>query len=162
MKQAQWWRGTRGEWFVVIQALILALVVLGPRTLTGLPAWPAALANIAGWVGLLMLAAGGVTSVIAALHLGPNLTPLPHPKDSATLIESGLYGIVRHPIYFALIVMAVAWALFVQGTLTLLYAALLVAFFDIKARREEKWLARRFPAYEDYSRRVKKLIPYIY
>lgn len=147
---------------MVAQGLILALVVLGPRTLPGLPPWPTALANIAGWVGLIMLAAGGTMSVIAALHLGPNLTPLPHPKDSATLIEGGLYGLVRHPIYFALIVMAFAWALFVQGTLTLLYAGLLLVFFDIKARREEKWLARRFPAYQDYAKRVKKLIPFVY
>ena len=44
----------------------------------------------------------------------------------------------------------------------LLWAALLVVFFDIKSRREEAWLAARFPAYADYRRRVRKLIPFIY
>ena len=43
-----------------------------------------------------------------------------------------------------------------------LWAALLLVFFDIKSRREEAWLVARFPAYADYRRRVRKLIPFIY
>lgn len=158
----KWLGGKRGEWYVLVQGMLLALVVLGPRTWPGLPPWPPAIASLAGWAGLLLLLAGGMVSIVAALHLGPNLTPLPHPKDNAVLVESGLYRAVRHPIYFALIVMAIGWALFVQGWLTLAYAAILFAFFDIKARREEAWLDARFPAYADYRRRVKKLIPFVY
>ena len=78
------------------------------------------------------------------------------------LIESGLYAWVRHPIYCGIILAAFGWALYVQGALSLLWAALLVVFFDIKSRREEAWLAARFPAYADYRRRVRKLIPFIY
>ena len=82
--------------------------------------------------------------------------------DDATLIESGLYGWVRHPIYCGLILAAFGWGLLVQGWLTLLWAAVLLIFFDIKSRREEAWLLARFPAYADYRRRVRKLIPFIY
>jgi protein-S-isoprenylcysteine O-methyltransferase Ste14 len=39
---------------------------------------------------------------------------------------------------------------------------LLLVFFDIKSRREEAWLLARFPAYRDYRRRVRKLMPFIY
>ena len=35
-------------------------------------------------------------------------------------------------------------------------------FFDIKSRREERWLMARFPAYASYRKRVRKLIPLIY
>ena len=98
----------------------------------------------------------------AVLRLGRNLTPLPHPKDSCELVEHGLYAWVRHPIYCGIILAAFGWALYVQGVLSLLWAALLVVFFDIKSRREEAWLAARFPAYADYRRRVRKLIPFIY
>jgi len=37
-----------------------------------------------------------------------------------------------------------------------------LAFFDAKSRREEQWLAARFPAYSTYCQRVRKLIPGIY
>ena len=58
--------------------------------------------------------------------------------------------------------MAIGWAIFVQGWLTLAYSAMLVLFFDVKSRREEAWLTQRFPDYLDYQRRVRKLIPFIY
>jgi protein-S-isoprenylcysteine O-methyltransferase Ste14 len=57
---------------------------------------------------------------------------------------------------------ALAFALSVQGWLTLFEAAALAVFFDIKSRREEVWLGEHFPNYEDYRRRVRKLIPFIY
>jgi protein-S-isoprenylcysteine O-methyltransferase Ste14 len=160
MKPHPWWKGRRGEWYVALQAALFALVVFGPRGAT--PAWPAGLAAGAGFAGLALIAAGAAISVAAVFHLGRNLTPLPHPKDDATLIESGLYGWVRHPIYCGLILAAFGWALFVQGALTLLWALVLLVFFDIKSRREEAWLLARFPAYADYRRRVRKLIPFIY
>jgi protein-S-isoprenylcysteine O-methyltransferase Ste14 len=35
-------------------------------------------------------------------------------------------------------------------------------FFDLKARREERWLRERFADYDDYARRVKRFIPGFY
>lgn len=70
--------------------------------------------------------------------------------------------LARHPIYGGVILLAFGWALWVQGTLTLLWALVLTVFFDVKSRREELWLIARFPAYADYRRRVCKLLPFIY
>jgi len=109
-----------------------------------------------------LLLAGLAVCLVAAFHLGSNLTPLPHPRDDARLVVSGLYRFVRHPIYFGVLLMAFGWALYVQGWLTLGYAGLLVVFFDLKARREEAWLLKRFPEYADYRKRVRKLIPFVY
>jgi protein-S-isoprenylcysteine O-methyltransferase Ste14 len=53
------------------------------------------------------------------------------------------------------------WALFVQGWLTLGYAALLAVFFDIKSRREEKWLMAKYVGYAGNQKRVRKLIPFV-
>jgi protein-S-isoprenylcysteine O-methyltransferase Ste14 len=77
-------------------------------------------------------------------------------------VETGPYGWVRHPIYSGLILAAFGWALIAQGWLTLLWAVVLLVFFDIKSRREERWLMARFPAYASYRKRVRKLIPLIY
>jgi protein-S-isoprenylcysteine O-methyltransferase Ste14 len=35
-------------------------------------------------------------------------------------------------------------------------------FFDLKSRREEAWLLGAYPAYADYRRRVRKLVPLVY
>ncbi|KON80644.1 isoprenylcysteine carboxylmethyltransferase family protein [Azoarcus sp. PA01] len=160
-KQA-WWRGRRGEWFVVVQAILFALILFGPRTAPGLPRWPETAAAVMSVVGVLLIAAGLAMSVAAALHLGANLTPLPRPREHATLVVTGPYRWVRHPIYCGLILMAVGWALFIHGWLTVIYAAVLGLFFDIKSRREERWLVERFPHYTGYQQRVRKLIPFIY
>ncbi|BEI40751.1 hypothetical protein PHIN9_06820 [Polynucleobacter sp. HIN9] len=47
----------------------------------------------------------------------------------------------------------------------LVYLAVAVAlliFFDLKSRKEEEWLLEKFPNYQDYRQRTKKLIPLIY
>lgn len=162
MKRAPWWKGHRGEGYVAIQALLFGLILFGPTGKDALPPWPAALAAPAKACGLALLVAGVAGSVAAAIGLGRNLTPLPHPRDDCQLVETGLYGWVRHPIYCSLILAGLGWALFVQGWLTLAWACLLFVFFDIKSRREEAWLMARFPAYAAYRLRVRKLIPFIY
>ena len=112
--------------------------------------------------GAIVIAAGALIAVAGALSLGRNLTPLPHPIDSATLVEGGAYKLVRHPIYSGLCLAAIGWALWCNSVITLLCAAVLFLFFDIKSRREERWLMERFANYADYRRRVKKLIPFLY
>ena len=162
MADQPWWRGARGEWYVVIQVFIFLLIVAGPRNPPGWPAWPEPWASVATVVGVVLIVAGGALAVAGALRLGSNLSALPYPKDGAPLVETGPYRIVRNPIYSGLILAAFGWGLFVHGWLTLLYAAVLFAFFDIKLRVEERWLCQRFPEYAEYEKRVKKLIPWVY
>jgi protein-S-isoprenylcysteine O-methyltransferase Ste14 len=158
----RWWRGARGEWYVAAQLVLMAAVFLGPRTLPGLPAWPETVARIARLAGAVLMPAGGGLLLAGVLRLGANLTPLPYPRSNATLVQSGPYRIVRHPMYAGGIVLAYGWALVVHGWLTLGYATVLLIFLDIKSAREERWLAEKFPEYADYQRRVRKLIPFIH
>ena len=81
---------------------------------------------------------------------------------SAVLLEQGAYRFVRHPIYSGILQLAIGWALFVNGWLTLLYTAILFMVFDRKLRREEEILRRTFPGYTAYAARVRRLIPFIY
>jgi protein-S-isoprenylcysteine O-methyltransferase Ste14 len=137
----------------------MALVFFGPRTGGGLAAWRLPFARVVG--GGLMLG-GGTLLLAGAIWLGRALTPLPYPKPGAGLVETGPFALVRHPIYGGGLVLALGWALFVQGWLTLGYVAVLFAFLDVKSRREERWLAEKFPTYAAYQRRVRKLIPFVY
>jgi protein-S-isoprenylcysteine O-methyltransferase Ste14 len=162
MNDKPWWTGSRGEWYVVAQFGIFALVALGPRELAGLSRWGAPWSGMSLIAGLGLGLAGGALALAGLVHLGRNLTALPHPKDDATLVEGGAYGLVRHPIYSGLILASFGWALIVSSPLTLLYAGVLLLFFDIKSRREERWLSAKFSAYLTYQRRVRKLIPFVY
>jgi protein-S-isoprenylcysteine O-methyltransferase Ste14 len=157
-----WWKGARGEWLVVAQVVLIGLVFLGPRSWLGQPAWAFPFPHACRVVGGVLMIGGGVLFLAGLVRLGPSLTPLPYPKDGADLVQTGPYGLVRHPIYGGGICLALGWALYVQGWLTLGYVIVLFLFLDAKSRREEKWLAEKFPTYATYQRRVRKLIPFIY
>ncbi len=161
MQSTPWYRGTRGEWYVVVQFILLGLVLVGPW-LVAEPAWPAPWSWLARALGLALLAVGIALAGLGVTGLGRNLSPLPEPKAGAALVETGLYGWVRHPIYSGLIAGCLGWALFHHSPLTLALAAVIFVFFDIKARREERALAQRFPQYQRYRQRVRKFIPFIY
>jgi protein-S-isoprenylcysteine O-methyltransferase Ste14 len=157
-----WWKGAHGEWLVVAQVALIALVFFGPRTVSCLPAWPFFFAIVWRIVGGCLMVAGGTLLLVGGLRLGPGLTPLPYPKDSAQLIETGPFALVRHPMYAGGLILALGWALCVRGWFTLGYVIILFFFLDWKSTREERWLAEKYPTYGDYRKRVRKLIPFIY
>jgi protein-S-isoprenylcysteine O-methyltransferase Ste14 len=162
MARTPLWKNSRGEWYVVGQFVLLLLVGAGPRAFSGLPAWNATFAQTAFAVGALFLLFGAYMAVWGMIALGDNLTPVPFPKDGGTLVESGPYRIVRHPIYSGLVFASFGWGLLVHGWLTILYAALLFVLLDVKSRREERWLMDRFSGYAAFRKRVRKLIPFLY
>jgi protein-S-isoprenylcysteine O-methyltransferase Ste14 len=157
-----WWKGPRGEWFVLAQIVLIGLVFLGPRTLFGQPSWPFPFPHALPVAGFVLMACGGALFFAGAFNLGRNLTPLPYPKDDDELIQSGAYALVRHPMYGGGLILALGWALSVQSWLTLLYVLALFVFLDVKSRREEKWLAEKFPEYAAYKRRVRKFVPFVW
>jgi protein-S-isoprenylcysteine O-methyltransferase Ste14 len=162
MAEAPWWKGTRGEWYVVAQVGIFLVVLFGPRNLPGWPPWQPPYSQLASAVGAVLIVAGAALAVAGVARLGRNLTALPYPKDGAPLVETGPYRIVRNPIYSGLVMAAFGWGLWVNGWLTLGYALALFVFFDVKSRLEERWLCEKYPAYSAYQQRVRKLIPWVY
>ena len=162
MSDTRWWRGTRGEWYVVAQVAFIVLVLFGPRTWPGgvLLSFPDPwLASIAG---VALIASGLVLMTAGGLHLGRNLTPFPRPTATSTLVETGPFHLVRHPMYSGGFLIAFGWAIWVRGPLTIGYAVLVFVFLDIKSRREEQWLRETFAGYSKYQTRVRKLIPFVY
>jgi protein-S-isoprenylcysteine O-methyltransferase Ste14 len=105
---------------------------------------------------------GGLGSLWALGGLGRHLSMLPHPKDGAPLVLTGAYAWVRHPIYVFVLLLGGGWALAWRSAAAGAAWAALALLFDLKARREERLLAERFPAYEAYRRRVARFIPHLY
>jgi protein-S-isoprenylcysteine O-methyltransferase Ste14 len=162
MTPAPWWKGTRGEWFVIVQMVLFGLIALAPLAQWGAPGWLAPWGLAARGVGLALGLAGGLLALAGLLGLGRNLSALPHPKDDAEMVEHGPYRLVRHPIYGGLLLGAFGWGLLANSGLTLALAAALLVLFELKTRREEAQLVNKFPAYAGYQRRARKFFPFIY
>jgi len=154
--------GSRGEGYVITQLVVMALVVFGPSTVPGMPAWPTSIARAASASGITLIVIGIALAVAGIATLGRNLSALPRPKHGATLVERGPYRLVRHPMYAGAALAAIGWALVSHGWLTIAYAALLFGFFALKARREERWLRNEVAGYTHYQQHVRRLIPFIY
>ena len=66
---------------------------------------------------------------------------------------------MRHPLYLALIVLALALCIGWNTMVHWLAAAALVLILDVKARREERLLRARFGEYDAYAARTSRLVP---
>jgi protein-S-isoprenylcysteine O-methyltransferase Ste14 len=77
------------------------------------------------------------------------------------LVTSGLYRVVRHPIYWGLLTAMLGTAL-VDNLLGLIVVGVLVAYFYYCGTVEERNLTATFPrAYPEYRGRTKMLIPFL-
>lgn len=151
--------GPRGEGWVALQFALLGAI--GVAALAG-PAWGDPARTVTTIVGFALAIVGLGMATLGLRDLGSNLTPLPYPRAAARLVDTGIYGRVRHPIYGGIIVGALGWGLATASIVALVLAGILVMFFVLKSRREEAWLAARFPEYPAYRRRTHALIPFLF
>jgi protein-S-isoprenylcysteine O-methyltransferase Ste14 len=151
--------GRRGEGWVVLQ-LLLFVAVIGAGFLTPLWSGPARAAGAIAGLALIIFGVGLVTAGI--LGLRQQLTAYPRPVPGGRLIEDGVFGLVRHPMYGGLVIAALGWGLVMASPMALAGALVLGVFFDLKSRREETWLAEQFAGYAAYRRRTRRLIPWLY
>jgi protein-S-isoprenylcysteine O-methyltransferase Ste14 len=144
--------GRRGQgWLYIQQLLIIAVVgccIAGPR-------WPGAVRMPLHVIGVAGLALGAAMLIASFLALGESFRTLPEPLPGAALKQGHLYGLVRHPIYGAIIVLGFAGSA-AYSPLALLPAAALVPVLVGKSMVEERWLADAHPEYAAYRRRVRR------
>jgi len=119
------------------------------------------------------LAIGVLSSVCALLGLGiaiaarrtlaGNWSGSVTFKEDHTLITTGIYGYMRHPIYTGVLMMFIGTALLV-GTLGALMGFLTLCLsLWFKLKQEEALMRRHFPRdYPGYAERVKALVPYVF
>ena len=84
-------------------------------------------------------------------------------QEGQKVIDTGLYGIVRHPMYFATLFLFLAMPL-ILGSLGALLIFLMYPFIIVKRLLgEEKVLTRELAGYAEYKEKVKyRLIPFIW
>jgi protein-S-isoprenylcysteine O-methyltransferase Ste14 len=128
--------------------LILAYRKPAPLLFTPRPA-----TTIMAWLLLLL---GSVLMIWALALLGIRSF---RPTGQDTLVCTGIYNFVRHPIYSGLLIDFIALALQRPAAPVLLACALGWAYANIQARCEELDLVRRIPPYRQYMAQVPRFFP---
>lgn len=142
-----------GWLLVIVQfALLAVLVVLPGRSDWPTPSWLEAVAYAIAAVGLILAA-------VAALRLGSSLTPSPIPRRGGSLVVTGLYGWVRHPIYSGALLFVVGVTLRSGSWAVAAVGVILVVFFAAKARLEERHLVAVHPGYGEYAKVTPRFVP---
>ena len=84
-------------------------------------------------------------------------------QENQKVVDTGLYGIVRHPMYAVTLLLFLSMPLVLGSPLSFL---VMLAYIPLIARRiinEEKVLAEGLEGYEEYRERVKyRIIPFVW
>ena len=84
-------------------------------------------------------------------------------EEGQTVVDTGLYGIVRHPMYMATLLLFLAIPLVLGSWYALIAFAFYPAIIIVRLKDEEDLLSRELPGYEEYKKNVKyRLIPFIW
>jgi protein-S-isoprenylcysteine O-methyltransferase Ste14 len=123
-------------------------------------AWRAFDVPIVGAAGMVLVWAGAVLHVQARRALGAHWSPTVAPSDPGHLMRTGPYAVVRHPLYAALVVMAIGTALAHPSVPVLAGTGGMVTGLGLKVLAEERALRQTFGAdWDAYARRVPALLP---
>jgi protein-S-isoprenylcysteine O-methyltransferase Ste14 len=133
----------------------IQLVVLAALALTG-PLLPRGVSMAPFAVGIAL----GLWSVWSMRRSRLRMVPEPHP--SATLVTSGPYRWIRHPMYTAVLLVTSSWLVAEPTWLRLAAWLILVLVLMIKMQREETLWTKQFAEYREYAVRTKRLIPGIF
>ena len=110
---------------------------------------------IYNFLGLLIIITASIVLLKAIRDLGSNLSPLPRPINNGTLITSGIYNLICHPMYYSLIL--ISFGIFITK-LSFYYLFLtinLALIIKFKITLEEKYLNIKFKNYILYKKNVK-------
>ncbi len=146
-----WWRE------VAVRLGFFAIVLFGLQAAAANRALPdARLYALEGGtlthsVGVALCAGGIALAMLARAHL----------ERSTDLAVTGPYALIRHPLYFGLM-LAMAGSAIAQSLLWLLPLAVYGPLFILSAQREERLLLEQFgERYAAYRRRTKMLVPFV-
>lgn len=84
-------------------------------------------------------------------------------QQDQKVIDTGLYGIVRHPMYMTTLVLFLSMPLVLGSLYAFLIMLVYIPIIAKRIRNEEKVLEEGLPGYVDYKKKVKyKVIPFIW
>ena len=165
----------RDDWSTnpVYNLIILGLFLLNPLLVIGafvenqriistsFPWWDTPTVSV---IGIALLIIGGVFSVMGRAQLTRFGSGVLHIDEGHQLVTSGIYGVIRHPIYSGGLVGVIGLYMAFRSIRMMVGVALLY-FLVVRHRLifEEEMLIEEFgDQYREYMKKTKRLFPYIY
>ena len=147
-----------------VVVLLSALVFLGGFITAGLDyrfSWSAMPAHIIIIAAILFLASYGLYAEV--MRENAYLSRTIKVSENQKLVSTGLYGIVRHPMYAATIIMFLMIPLILGSWWSFLIFLAYPLIIVVRILNEEKVLSAELDGYEEYKQKVKyRLIPFVW
>ena len=84
-------------------------------------------------------------------------------EEGQTVVDTGLYGIVRHPMYMVTILLFLMMPIVLGSWYALIVFAFYPAIIIVRLKDEEDLLTRELPGYAEYKEKVKyRILPFIW
>ncbi len=121
--------------------------------------------NMPGWV---IIAASVLFLIAYALYAevmreNAYLSRTIKVEEGQKVVDNGLYGIVRHPMYMVTILLFLMMPLVLGSWYALIPFGFYPAIIIVRLRDEEDLLTRELPGYAEYKKKVKyRIIPFIW
>jgi protein-S-isoprenylcysteine O-methyltransferase Ste14 len=143
--------------YLVFLAAWVALIPVDVFVLHIFPSPPPAVAA----VGLVMAAVGPTISHLAVWQ-NQYASPTIQEQAGQKVVDTGIYGLIRHPLYAGNLLMFAGVALWLGSLAALLATTVHLAATLWRIGIEEGYLRENLPSYADYARRVRaRLIPFV-
>ena len=84
-------------------------------------------------------------------------------EEGQTVVDTGMYGIVRHPMYAVTILLFLMIPLVLGSWYALIAFAFYPAIIIVRLKDEEELLTRELPGYSEYKQKVKyRIVPFVW
>ena len=84
-------------------------------------------------------------------------------QENQKVIDTGLYGVVRHPMYMATLLLFLSMPLVLGSPLSFVITLAYIPIIARRIRNEEQVLEEGLPGYREYKKRVRyKVIPHVW
>lgn len=115
------------------------------------------------YLGLAILAVGVVIGLLAIKeHESGNFNIRPDIKENCTLVTTGIYAYIRHPMYLSVLIsMFAIFVIYFTYYELVLFVFLAINLFVKLLYEESLWKCHN-PAYIEYLQKTKRLIPFVF
>jgi protein-S-isoprenylcysteine O-methyltransferase Ste14 len=120
--------------------------------------------GLVSFLGLALYVAGWWIMTLA-MKVNPFAVPVVRLQEERhqRVIDTGVYAVVRHPMYTGFVPMVVGPALWLQSYVAALLAIVPIAVLATRSVFEERFLKRELKGYEAYTKKVRyRLIPFVW
>jgi len=141
----------------LLVALLVAVAMWGIASVSPLLDIPLFIRKVTA--GLLLLVAAGIAlpGFVAFIRAKTTINPM-KPEAASSLVTGGIYRFTRNPMYLSVLLILIAWAIFLSSAWVLVGPVAFVLYINrFQIKPEERALTAMFgEAYTEYKGRVCK------